>query len=124
MTPRQLFEWASDNIPAVCFEYCSTEDYKREQTYLEEQFQRSRAIPGTRKLHSFVPISKDRVRTRVFSSSTIFKEERVTSCESELPVEQIAGFVTCYYNEHWWVACVLQLYPDTSNQPKPWILLL
>ena len=53
MTPRQLFEWASDNIPAVSFEYCSTEDYKREQTHLEERFQRSRMIPGTRKLHSF-----------------------------------------------------------------------
>ena len=116
MTPRQLFEWASDNIPAVSFEYCSTEDYKREQTYLEERFQRSRTIPGTRKLHSFAPIAKDRVRTRVFSSSTIFKEERVTSCESELPVEQISGYVTCYYNEHWWVACVLQLYPDTIEE--------
>ena len=32
MTPHQVFEWASDNIPAVCFEYCSTEDYKKEQT--------------------------------------------------------------------------------------------
>ena len=113
MTPRQLFEWASDNIPAVSFEYCSTEDYKREQAYLEERFQRSRTIPGTRKLHSFVPISKDRVRTRVFSSSSISKEE--ASCESDLPVEQISGFVTCSYNGHWWVACVLQLYGDTSE---------
>ena len=26
MTPRQLFEWASDDVPAVSFEYCSTED--------------------------------------------------------------------------------------------------
>ena len=73
MTPRQLFEWASDNIPAVSFEYCSTEDYKREQAYLEEQFQRSQTIPGTHKLHSFVPISKDRVKVRVFSSSSISK---------------------------------------------------
>ena len=115
MTPRQLFEWASDSIPAVSFEYCSTEDYKREQTHLEERFQQSRTIPGTRKLHSFAPISKDRVKTRVFSSSVISKEERVTSQESELPVEQISGFVTCYYNEHWWVACVLQLHADTSE---------
>ena len=97
------------------FEYCSTEDYKREQAYLEERFQRSRTIPGTRKLHSFVPISKDRVRTRVFSSSSISKEKRVASCESELPVEQISGFVTSSYNGHWWVACVLQLYADTSE---------
>ena len=98
MTPHQLFEWASDNIPAVSFEYCRTDDYKREQAYLEEQFQRSRMIPGTRKLHSFVLISKDRVRIRAFSSSSISKEETVTSCKSKLPVEQISGFVTCSYN--------------------------
>ena len=110
-SPRQLFEWASDNILAV---FWILQYYKREQACLE-RFQRSRTIPGTRKLHSFVPISKDRVRTRVFSSSSISKEERVASCESELPVEQISGFVTSSYNGHWWVACVLQLYADTSE---------
>ena len=66
-------------------------------------------------VHSFVLISKDKVRTRVFSYYSIPKEERVTSCESELPVEQILGFVTCYYNEHCWVACVLQLHADTKT---------
>ena len=28
MTPRQLFEWASDNIPEVSLEYCSIKNYK------------------------------------------------------------------------------------------------
>ena len=46
MTPRQLFEWACSNIPAVSFEYCSTEDYKREQTHLERRFERARTITG------------------------------------------------------------------------------
>ena len=71
MTPRQLFEWASSSIPVVSFEYCSTDDYKREKIHLEKRFERARTIPGTRKLHSFVPISRDRVRTRVFSSSGV-----------------------------------------------------
>ena len=115
MTACQLFEWAYDNIPAVSFEYCSTEDYKREQTHLEEWIQRSRTIPEICKLNSFVPVSKDRLKTEVFSSSIISKKERITSQESELPVKQISGFVTCYYNEHWWVAYVLQLHADTSE---------
>ena len=55
MTPRQLFEWASSNISAVSFEYCSTDDYEREQTHLERRFQRARTIPRTRKLHSLCP---------------------------------------------------------------------
>ena len=45
MTPRQLFEWASSSIPAVSFEYCSTDNYKREKTHLERQFERARTIP-------------------------------------------------------------------------------
>ena len=31
MTPCQLFDWASRNVPNVQFSYCSIEDYKREQ---------------------------------------------------------------------------------------------
>ena len=58
MTPRQLFDWASTAVPSVHFGYCSMEDYEREQHNLERRFHQSRTIPGTRKLHSFVPISK------------------------------------------------------------------
>ena len=49
MTPRQLFDWACANIPAVYFEYCSSEDYTREQSSLEQCFALSCTIPGTRK---------------------------------------------------------------------------
>ena len=35
MTPRQLFDWAFTNIPAVYFGYCSNEDYAREKSSLE-----------------------------------------------------------------------------------------
>ena len=103
------------NIPAVFFEYCSTEDYKIEQTHLEERFQRTQTIPGTRKLHSFIPVSKHTVKTRVYSSSSLFKEQRVTSRGSELSVEQISGFVTCVRDEQWWLACVLQLDVDNNE---------
>ena len=36
MTPWQLFDWACANIPAVHFEYCSSENYTREQSSLEQ----------------------------------------------------------------------------------------
>ncbi len=109
MTPRQLFEWASSAIPTVIFDYCSTDDYKREEILLEGRFQRSVPIPGTHKLHSFVPTTKDKVNNKVFSSSNTSsntsKEERVTTKESEVPVEHISGFVTCCKDGQWWVAC-------------------
>ena len=49
MTPRQLYEWASENILAMAFTYCITDDYKWEKIFLHDQFQQSRTIPGTQK---------------------------------------------------------------------------
>jgi hypothetical protein len=114
MTPRQLFEWASSSIPSVTFEYCSTEQYERQKIFLEERFQKARAIPGTRKLHSFIPISRDKVRTRYFSSSTSYKDVKISLLEKELNLEEISGFITCCFEDQWWVACVLQL--DSDNE--------
>ena len=30
MTPRQLFDWAAENVPDTFFQYCSLDDYKKE----------------------------------------------------------------------------------------------
>ncbi|SMN01563.1 hypothetical protein SPONN_2634 [uncultured Candidatus Thioglobus sp.] len=110
MTPQQLFEWASSNLHAITFEYCSKDDYKREEIHLDERFQRAQTISGTRKIHCFIlPLSCNTVRTKLFSSSVVLKDRRVTAMGSQLPLEQISGFVTCCYEEQWWVACVLQL---------------
>ena len=67
MTPRQLFDWASTAVPSAHFGYCSMEDYEREQHNLERRFHQSRTIPGTRKLHSFVPISNSKVSQLLFT---------------------------------------------------------
>ena len=36
MTPFQLFEWASESIPGIVFQYCSTEEYEEVKHHLEE----------------------------------------------------------------------------------------
>ena len=115
MTPRQLFDWACTSIPAAYFGYCSSEDYAREQSSLERRFQLSRTIPGTRKLHSFVPISNSTLEVRSYSASDTFRKERVTLANSDIPPELIAGFVTCLYGGNWWLACVLGVHSDTNE---------
>ena len=78
MTPFQLFQWASESIPKVTFCYCCTREYESEKSHLERRFQKSKTIPGTRGLHSFVPTSKNTLLTRRYSLSDFSKEERVT----------------------------------------------
>ena len=90
-------------------------DYETEEKSLEERFARSRTIPGTRNYHSFVPTSKDKIRVKVFSTSSTSTEERVCSEEDDIPLESIAGFVTCVFEEKWWLACVLQITAGESQ---------
>ena len=113
MTALQLFEWASNNIQGTIFEFCSSAEYAEVKIQLEPRFQLSRTIPGTRQLHSFVPVSCNSVEVRKFSTSTIFKIEKVTKQESEIAVEAISGYVTCSYNARWWLAFVLNV--DVEN---------
>ena len=47
MTPLQLYEWASKNIPGVIFNYCGTEEYEEEKAYLEDCFEKAHTITGT-----------------------------------------------------------------------------
>ena len=66
-------------------------------------------IPGTRKLHSFVPISDSTVEVKFYSSSHISRKEKVALAKNDVPTELIAGFVTCLHEEKWWLACVLEV---------------
>ena len=116
MTPRQLYEWASENISAMAFTYCTTDDYKREEIFLHDRFQQSRTIPGTQKLHCFIPLTKNKLHTKMFSYSSTPKEERVTLSETvELPLEEINGFVTVAHNDEWWIGCVLHTDEDSKT---------
>ena len=101
MTPFQLYQWAVDNVPGVHFCYCSSEEYERQKIFLQTRFEQTKTIPGTRKLHSFVPISKDTLRTRIYSSSIITREDRITKLPGDLELEEVSGFVTCSYNSEW-----------------------
>ena len=47
MTPLQLYDWASENIKATFFGYCTTEEYETELVALRQRFEQTRTIPGT-----------------------------------------------------------------------------
>ena len=90
MSPVQLFEWAALNIPGIVFQYCSTEEYEDVKSQLETRFQKSRTVAGTRKLHSFIPLTQDTVKVKPYSFSNDFKQEKVTKQEHELEIDEIS----------------------------------
>jgi len=114
MKPCQLYEWASAST--IVSTYCTTDDYKKAETFLEHRFQQSRTIPGTQKHHCFIPFRKDKLYTKLFSNSNTQKEEKTAICErDELSLEEIKGFVTAVYNDQWWIGCVLHKDQDSRE---------
>ena len=66
-----------------------------EETFLHDQFQQSKTISRTQKVHCFILLTKNKLHTKVFSYSSTPKEEKVTLSERvELLLEEISGFVT------------------------------
>ena len=116
MTPCQLFDWAVENIERVHFKYCTSDDYRQEEIFLEERLKRSRTIPGTQKFHCFIPLSNAKILTKMFSNLSVAKEKRVTRLsKTEIAIDEIKGFVTAVYENEWWLGCVLQVNQDDKT---------
>ena len=107
MTPRQMYEWTVDNIPTISFTYSTDMEYLNHSASLQDQFQKARQIVGTQQLHAFLPQSQNKLLAKVYSFAPDGKEVSVTTETTEIPFDQIHGFVTCMYNGFWWLACVL-----------------
>ena len=114
MMPRQLFGWARTIVAAAHFGLCSTADYVKIQEKLESRCLTSRTIPDTRRLHSSIPISNDSVQIRRYSFSISYKEKKVVLGTDAIEHEQIAGFVTCWCEREWFLACVLEVNQDEN----------
>lgn len=118
MTPRQLYDWAKENIPSVNFLYTTQEDHETENTFLEQRLVNAKTIKGTQQLHSFIPVgSTTKLNVKEYSFSTETKEEIVSLEEKneQLELSEIVGFVTCNYSNQWWLGCVLGIENEFVN---------
>ena len=129
MTPLQLFQWASASICGVTFDYVSVEEYESEKQNLETRFDSCRTIPGTRRLHCFIPQSQDTLVTKRYSASSSSQVQRVSKSLTDLEMEQVTEYVTCKCGSQWWLAqvldkdkenCELQLSLLYPNGPSRW----
>jgi len=118
LTPRQLFEFGCSEIPTIKFYYATIAEYDHESNLLSLRFESTRTIPGTHKLHSFRPISREEVEVRQFSSCEEKRIERVALTRvspTTVNIASIAGYVTAQYDGAWWLACVMKTMPDSGE---------
>ena len=101
------------NIPEVSFDYYApVEEYESEKENLETQFENSPTIPGTRRLHCFVPQSPDTVLMKCYSTSSHSEIQRVSKSSTELEIEEVLNII-CSCGRQWWVAHGLE--KDSKN---------
>ena len=116
LTSFQLFTWCKSNIKSTEFFFFTGEEHTKEGKLLEKLYQAVKPIPGTQRFHSFLPASKTMLLKKVFSQS---KESYAFSLTGEalkqtLTVADVKGYVTCEYNDHWWL-CLLLAKNETTE---------
>jgi transposase len=109
LTPRQLYDFATENIKSIDFEFCTKHDYEETQKFLLNRFSESKAIVGTQKFHSFVPVSENKIVVKPYYSSQEESLECVTLVDQITPTDLeciTSGFVTVAYDNSWWLGCI------------------
>ncbi|CAH2100534.1 unnamed protein product [Euphydryas editha] len=69
LTPKQLFEWASQNLTKMNIRFSTIEVYNSMKEKLEDQFTNAKTIPATQKIHKISPLEDCMVQVKMFSSS-------------------------------------------------------
>ena len=110
LTLLQLFEYCSQNIHNIKTIYLSINDWENENNLLKERHQNSKTIPGTRKLHSFIPINEHELKVKTFSSCDEFTIEKVIKKIPKATLTfNIGNYVTVVYRKYWWLALVKEI---------------
>ena len=106
LTPLNLFDFAQKEIPSITSYYVSLDEIKSFQPFLEERFQRSKTIPGTRSNHCFVPTSD----FQHILLSTVSGEEVILPTKVRKQIDQqylqVGTYIACIYEKDWFIGVV------------------
>lgn len=114
-TPRDLFEWAVDNITKVDFAYSTQEDYAASEMFLKSRFEEALTIKGTQQFHAFIPNTTSKLLVKHFSDEVQGWEREVAKPVDTQKLQDISGYVTIVYDKNWWLGYVLEKNEETDE---------
>ena len=91
LTPLQLFEFCTKNIHNIKSIYFTVNDWESENDLLKIRHQSVKTIPGTRKCHSFAPLSEHEVKVKPFSFCDSFTIAEVVKYIPKSPLKISTG---------------------------------
>jgi len=115
LNPISLYEWAKKSIKNINFVYVTSEEILQVEEELKPRFSTAMKVPGLMSLHSIIPLTKNSVWVKRYSSSAIgqriqFQPEKPTS------VEDIFQFCIIIDQNTWWLAEAKEKTKDSHNQ--------
>lgn len=78
-TPMELYEWSKSWKTEIETAYCSSDEYLRTKTNLQDRYQTAATIQGTQSLHSFYPINLTSLKVKKYSNSLEINQKSIVS---------------------------------------------
>ena len=113
LTPQDLFKFCRETLKNIKSIFLNVNDWEKEKEELNERQANAKTIPGTHKLHSFVPINSSELKVRSFSLANNFTTVKVIRSRNKSPIKIKTGyFVIILYNNKWWLCLVKNVTDD------------
>ena len=83
-TPYEMFQWCQDNVFGISFFYVSSEDINNHvnQFHLDQRYELTKTVPGTRLYHSFIPDRLSKLTLRRISNDSSFQFDKAFQFDS------------------------------------------
>ncbi len=121
LTPRDLFQYAENKIKNIQFFWIGREEVTENAKLLQDRFEKSSTIPGTREHHAFIPLDSTRLQISRISGGHSFVYDTsghrphvgqraettmklIVSMSDMIPGQ----YVACKYDEHWWLGNICE----------------
>ena len=113
LSPLQLFQFVEANLKGINADFVDSEERSAEERLLIDRFATAKTIAGTQKLHCFIPISRSSLRVKEYSGSSTSRDVSIRKgCYEVVKDNQIRGYIAVEYDREWWVAYVMEVYPE------------
>lgn len=75
-------------------------------------------IDGKRSYHAYIALedSKSRLMVKTYSFSQISETVKISIHREPISMDGTSGYVLCEYGDTWWLALILESYPDRMER--------
>ena len=111
-----MFSYCESDVTGIKFFYMSSTTIKDNVILLQDRYNAAQTVKGTRQLHRFVPQPQGKLlayntslQAPPPSECIIAKTISLSRVQIEDNTLQIGIFVTCNYDEKWWLGMIAQV---------------